>query len=101
MIHYQGYQDAYHHHHHGVAAQHDHVAAAAAAAAAVMTSASAASGLDPRLKAQQQPRIFFKMPRVVPNQRQRFETDDFYKRNSKDMEVGWLQINTLLISRIS
>ena len=33
------------------------------------------------------PRMFFKMPRVVPNQRERFETEEIFTRNTKDMEV--------------
>lgn len=33
------------------------------------------------------PRIYFKMPRVVPNQRERFDTEDMFKKNAKEQEV--------------
>lgn len=38
-------------------------------------------------KVHKSPRIFFKMPRVVPNQKERFETEDIFKKNTKDQEV--------------
>ena len=33
------------------------------------------------------PRFMFKMPRVVPNQKEKFETDDLMKRHSREGEV--------------
>lgn len=67
-------------------------AAAAAAADAHYNVAVAAhhgglvggGGLQPPL---QGPRIFFKIPRVVPKQRERFETQEIFKRNARDQEV--------------
>lgn len=35
----------------------------------------------------QKPRFLFKMPRVVPNQKEKFESDDFMKRHSREGEV--------------
>ena len=35
----------------------------------------------------QKPRFLFKMPRVVPNQKEKFETDEFMKRHSREAEV--------------
>ena len=35
-------------------------------------------------------RFLFKMPRVVPNQKDKFETDEFLKRHSREAEVGFL-----------
>lgn len=40
-------------------------------------------------KVHKSPRIFFKMPRVVPNQKERFETEDIFKKNTKDQEVRY------------
>jgi hypothetical protein len=34
------------------------------------------------------PRFLFKMPRVVPNQKEKFESDEFLKRHSREGEVG-------------
>ena len=34
------------------------------------------------------PRIFFKIPRVVPKQRERFESEDIFKRSCRDQEVS-------------
>jgi hypothetical protein len=34
------------------------------------------------------PRFLFKMPRVVPNQKEKFESDEFLKRHSRDGEVS-------------
>lgn len=36
----------------------------------------------------QKPRFLFKMPRVVPNQKEKFETDEFMKRHSREGEVS-------------
>ena len=33
------------------------------------------------------PKFLFKMPRVVPNQKEKFETDEFMKRHSREGEV--------------
>jgi hypothetical protein len=33
------------------------------------------------------PRIIFKIPRVLPNQRKIYETEDFFKKHSKEGEV--------------
>jgi len=37
----------------------------------------------------QKPRFLFKMPRVVPNQKEKFETDEFMKRHSREGEVRY------------
>jgi len=37
----------------------------------------------------QKPRFLFKMPRVVPNQKEKFETDEFMKRHSREAEVRY------------
>ena len=34
------------------------------------------------------PRFLFKMPRVVPNQKEKFESDEFLKRHSREGEVS-------------
>ena len=34
------------------------------------------------------PRLMFKMPRVVANQKEKFETDDLMKRHSREGEVS-------------
>lgn len=39
-------------------------------------------GLEPP-----RPRFLFKMPRVVPNQKEKYETDDLMKRHSREAEV--------------
>ena len=36
----------------------------------------------------QRPRFLFKMPRVVPNQKEKFESDEFMKRHSREAEVS-------------
>jgi hypothetical protein len=35
------------------------------------------------------PRYIFKMPRVVPNQKEKFESDDLFKRLHRDSEVRY------------
>ena len=35
------------------------------------------------------PRFLFKMPRVVPNQKEKFESDEFLKRHSREGEVQY------------
>lgn len=37
---------------------------------------------------QPKPRFIFKMPRVVPDQKNKFETDDLFKKLSRDSEVS-------------
>lgn len=34
------------------------------------------------------PRYIFQMPRVVPDQKEKFETDDIFKKVSRDCEVS-------------
>jgi hypothetical protein len=34
------------------------------------------------------PRFLFKMPRVVPNQKEKFDSDEFLKRHSREGEVN-------------
>jgi hypothetical protein len=34
------------------------------------------------------PRFMFKMPRVVPNQKEKYESDDLMKRHSREGEVS-------------
>ena len=38
---------------------------------------------------QPKPRFLFKMPRVVPNQKEKFESDEFLKRHSREGEVSF------------
>jgi hypothetical protein len=33
------------------------------------------------------PRLFIKVPRVLPNQREVFDREDFFKKHSKEGEV--------------
>ena len=61
------YPHPQHHHHHSMAA--------AAVAAAAATEAKPRS-------------LFFKMPRGVPKQRERFEAEELFKKNVREMEVG-------------
>lgn len=35
------------------------------------------------------PRYIFKMPRVVPDQKEKFESDDLFRKMSRDCEVSW------------
>lgn len=44
-------------------------------------------GLEPP-----RPRFMFKMPRVVPNQKEKFETDDLMKRHSREGEVRFYHL---------
>lgn len=34
------------------------------------------------------PRYIFKMPRVIPDQKEKFDTDDLFKKVSRDCEVS-------------
>ena len=38
-------------------------------------------------------RFFLKMPRVVPHQRDRFDIEDIFKRNAREMEVSMIKIS--------
>lgn len=35
------------------------------------------------------PRYIFKMPRVIPDQKEKFDSDDMFKKISRDCEVSW------------
>lgn len=37
---------------------------------------------------QPKPRFFFKMPRVVPEQKSKFESDELFRRLSRECEVS-------------
>ena len=41
---------------------------------------------------QQRPRFLFKMPKVVPNQKAKFETEELFRRLSRESEVSWFQV---------
>lgn len=61
-------------------------------AAATMMNDPAALGMIPfdtiGLYEQPKPRFIFKMPRVVPDQKSKFESDDLFKKLSRDSEVS-------------
>ena len=40
---------------------------------------------------QPKPRFFFKMPRVVPDQKSKFESDELFRRLSRESEVRLFQ----------
>jgi Core binding factor beta subunit len=46
------------------------------------------------------PRFLFKMPRVVPNQKEKFESDEFLKRHSREGEVSFAICNDLKILNV-
>lgn len=54
--------------------------------------ASALAGMLPfdsiGLYEQPKPRFIFKMPRVVPDQKAKFESDELFRRLSRESEVG-------------
>lgn len=54
--------------------------------------ASALAGMLPfdsiGLYEQPKPRFIFKMPRVVPDQKSKFESDELFRRLSRESEVG-------------
>lgn len=56
-----------------------------------MSDAAALAGMLPfdsmGLYEQPKPRFIFKMPRVVPDQKAKFESDDLFKRLSRESEV--------------
>lgn len=43
---------------------------------------------------QPKPRFFFKMPRVVPEQKSKFESDELFRRLSRECEVRNLTKDT-------
>ena len=91
MIPYHGYDyAAYNAAAAAAAAHYADPSASAAAAAAAHHGGLVGGGLPPH---PQGPRIFFKIPRVVPKQRERFETEELFKRNARDQEVSWLQVH--------
>lgn len=44
---------------------------------------------------QQRPRFLFKMPKVVPNQKAKFETEELFRRLSRESEVRIILMNQL------
>lgn len=42
---------------------------------------------------QQRPRFLFKMPKVVPNQKAKFETEELFRRLSRESEVRIILTN--------
>lgn len=42
---------------------------------------------------QPKPRFIFKMPRVVPDQKSKFESDDLFKKLSREGEVSVLEFS--------
>ena len=40
---------------------------------------------------QPRPRLIFKMPRVVPDQKSKFESDELFRRLSRESEVNYIQ----------
>ncbi|GAB6025322.1 hypothetical protein CHUAL_010735 [Chamberlinius hualienensis] len=84
----------HHHHHHHPHHHHLHPAAVAAAAAA----AAAAHHHQARINMlpfealpiyEQKPRFIFKMPRVVPDQKAKFESDELFRRLSRESEIRY------------
>lgn len=39
------------------------------------------------------PRYIFKMPRVIPDQKEKFESDDIFRKLNRDCEVSVKKIN--------
>jgi hypothetical protein len=58
----------------------------------MMNDPSALAGMIPfdsiGLYEQPKPRFIFKMPRVVPDQKSKFESDELFKKLSRDSEVS-------------
>lgn len=71
MIPHHGYENGlyggHHHHHHYHHHHHHHH--------------------EPFDEGRPPTRLFFKLPRVVPNQKDKFEADDIFRKHNKDMEV--------------
>jgi len=89
-----GYQDPYQRmaalHHHHAAAHHDPMAVAAHHhhhAAAVHAGHHHHHGYKV-------PRVYFKIPRVLPykEQREKFESDDFFKKLAREAEVIMIKV---------
>lgn len=63
-----------------------------------MSDAAALAGMLPfdsmGLYEQPKPRFIFKMPRVVPDQKAKFESDDLFKRLSRESEVRYYSIRS-------
>ena len=81
--HSAAYDHHAHHTHH-----HHHAAAAHAALYPHHGLPPPPHGHDPSMAAMRPSRLFFKMPRVVPKQAERFEEEDIFKRNTREQEVG-------------
>lgn len=62
----------------------------------MMNDAAALAGMLPYdtigLYEQPKPRFIFKMPRVVPDQKSKFESDELFRRLSRESEVSTEQI---------
>lgn len=58
----------------------------------MMNDAAALAGMLPYdtigLYEQPKPRFIFKMPRVVPDQKSKFESDELFRRLSRESEVS-------------
>lgn len=58
----------------------------------MMNDAAALAGMIPYdtigLYEQPKPRFMFKMPRVVPDQKSKFESDELFRRLSRESEVS-------------
>lgn len=58
----------------------------------MMNDAAALAGMIPYdtigLYEQPKPRFMFKMPRVVPDQKAKFESDELFRRLSRESEVS-------------
>ena len=46
---------------------------------------------------QPKPRIIFKMPKVVPDQKHKFETDELFRRLSRESEVSISVLNLCML----
>lgn len=66
----------------------------------MMNDAAALAGMLPYdtigLYEQPKPRFIFKMPRVVPDQKSKFESDELFRRLSRESEVSKFLIYFLL-----
>lgn len=66
----------------------------------MMNDAAALAGMLPYdtigLYEQPKPRFIFKMPRVVPDQKSKFESDELFRRLSRESEVGNFLISIVL-----
>lgn len=45
---------------------------------------------------QPKPRFIFKMPRVVPDQKNKFESDELFKKLARDSEVSFVSFSSFL-----